>query len=573
VNRTIVLACCMIAATPVFQLSARGFTLQYNGVMGQSQPADTRAHVDPIPYLDTVGVVTDAKGLVWTGSGTLLSVFSKNAGQLKLVREVQIPSGINPGAHLMTDGQRLYFAGANTLYALDTSNIEAAPYRFCSLPDNWRAMAMAPSTLSKGFAAKYKLLVLTGLTVIGIDSNGEDRGPVITLPPPIQGAAYYNTIGIEPTSGDLLVGGYYPDISIYRFTSDGVQVTNGGWPRNGFASNIVNAGGTPWALYMGGGAQSLPTPLDPTNSVKIERDWTYYGSGLVDDGIGGYWVATSQGLCHFDKNGKALHQRVGGLPDVNAAAIDSDGVLIAGGEGGGRLVRLMLDDDPDSSLSSNGDDAWRIGRNWTSHAVGIAADGETFLVLDDKSNQIWRFDPALADQGENAWSKEGSPAGLSAPLAIAVGDALAWVIDAGKILEGPSIDLSKAHVVTLPGAPDLSQYGLIAASGDSLICVSDGHTVEAFERKSDGSYDMLWNSPDPFSKVTGIAWTKGGVAVSDGGTHTITLLAASTGAQLAKLDSTAVPGGLEPGAIASEGSWLVVVDKKNDRLVRIRVRS
>jgi len=511
--------------------------------------------------------VKDAAGAIWIGNGDTLSVLTSQNGKLIVTRKISTPMGINPGAHLMTDGSRVYFASWDgVVYSVDPALADAKPVKFCTISGQWRSITMAPASLTKGFAAKNRLFVYSGTTVRGITADGADSGAVLTLPPPAQGAAYYSTIGIEPSTGDLLVGGYYPDVRIYRFSSDGSQVKDGGWPRDGFAEAIVDMDGAPWELMMGGGAQSLHTPLDPTTLETIDRDWTFYGGGIVKDKAGSYWFATSQGLCHFNEHGKAMHQRIGGLGAVALVAIDSDGVALALAESGGRVVRMSLDDDPDASFTSNGNEPWRIGANWTSHAAGIAADGSTFLVLDDKAKQVWRFDPAQNDKQQNAWTKVGTPSNLTAPHAIAVGDSVAWLLDGANLLEGSRADLSNARPVNVPGAGGIS---FLSSAGDSTLVVADTETVSAFTRKPDGSYVSLWKSTAPLNKIAGIAATAYGVAVSDN--NGVTLLSSSSGAVAAKLDCASLPGGATMGAIASQGSWLLVVDSKNARLVRIKI--
>ncbi|MDR3707438.1 MAG: hypothetical protein P4L33_03995 [Capsulimonadaceae bacterium] len=562
-NKLKILACCVIAATLTLPASAQKVTLKYSGALAQSQPAGS----DPLAVLSMAGVTTDGQGQIWTGGGTDLYAFRSEGGKLKLVHHASAPTGLNPSAHLMSDGERLYYASwDNAVYSIDPAQPDVKAVRFCTLPANWRAVAMAPAKLTKGFAAKCKLVVLLGATVNGIAADGGDAGAILTLPPPAQGAPYYYSVGFEPSSGDLLVGGYYPDVNVYRFSVDGAQVKDGGWPRNGFAQMIVSVNGTPWMLAMGGGAQSMPTPLDPATVETIDRDWTFYGAGLVKDNASTYWYATSQGLCHFDGHGKPLHQRIGALPGVTFAAINSDGTVIAGIEKGGRLARLSLDDEADGALASNGNEPWHIGANWTSHAPAIAADGATFLVLDDKAKQLWRFDPAQADKNQNPWLKIAAPLNLATPRALAVGDAYVWILDGSNVIEAARADLSGARTVSLAGSPALA---FLASAGDSALAVADAQSVSAYARKGDGSYALLWKSTASFDKIAGIAASAAGVAVSD--SSGVTLLDAKTGGVAAKLDAATLPGGATLGAIAAQGSWLVAADDKNARLVRLRV--
>jgi hypothetical protein len=559
----VALGCAALVLAASAMAGAGQATLKYNGVLGQSQEGGAA----PIPYMATVGVVQDGGGAIWTGGGATLTALNWQDDKLVVKRTVSAPMGLNPAGHLMTDGKLVYFESWDgAVYSVDPSQSDSKPVKFCQAPADSRTLTMALATLSNGFAKKDRLFALSGATVRGISADGVDDGVVLNLPPLPTGTPYYSTIGIEPTSGDILVGGYYPDVNIYRYSADGSQVKDGGWPRGGFAVAIANVGGTPWNIQAGGGAQSLPTPLSPTSVETVERDWTHYAGGLVRDKAGAYWLATSQGLCHFDEHGKALHQRIGGLPDVGIVAVNSDGVLIAITDGGGRAVRLSLDDDPNASFTSNGNEPWRVAANWSGRATGIAVDGSTFLVLDSQAKQIWRFDPAQNDKQQSAWTKVGTPTGLTSPQGIAVGDSVAWILDGGNVFEGSRSDLNSTRQVVLNGASGTAH---IANVGDDLLVVANDQLVNAFKRSADGTYTSQWKSDASFIKIGGLAGTASGVAVTDA--SGITLLDSQSGAVLSKLDAASSPGGAAMGAVAAEGSWLVVADGKNARLLRIRI--
>ena len=553
--------------------SAGLVSLRFNGVLGQSQAIDANA----IPFLGDTGLVKDKAGIVWTTNGESLFAFSLNGGELKLAKTVQIPQSINMSGGLQYDGARIYFSSWDgAVYSFDPEQSQIKPNRFCSLPDGWRCFTAAPATLSNGFAHNDRLIFYDSKanTIRGVTDAGIDSGVVLTLPPLTPGSPYYAAIGVEPVTGDLLVAGYYPDINVHRFSASGAEVTSGGWPRAVSASGIVDINGAAWALGSGGGAESLYTPLDPDTTKSVEPAWTMYSSGMVSDSSGGYWIASSQGLVHFDKRGNSLDDRIGGLPDVSLPAMDDAGDVVAAVENGGRFVRMLLDDEPNSAFRSNGNEPWRVGGGWSGKATGIAVDGSTFLVLDGKANQIWRFSPNEADKGLNdTWSKVTGPPGTHDLRAIALSDSTAWILDGDRILEGSSYDLTNCKQITLPGVANIADVSYLATDGASSLFVSENQSITSFERNSDGSYTANWKSTEPFVKVAGLAWTFAGLAVSDSGHSTITVLSAKTGAALTSLNASDIPGEMTPAEIAGSGDWLVAVDSKNNRLIRVHVKS
>ncbi len=557
----------LIAATIAAPSGAQA--LKFSGVLAQSQPAGS----EQAAFVSASGVVIDAKGLLWTGEGTQLYGIDIAGAKPTTARHIAAPNGINPGFAIKADSGKLYFAAwDNKVYTATLADADPKSVVFCTLPDKWRSAALAPATLAKGFAAKAKLFALAGNEVVGFASDGTKVGTLLTLPPPAQGAPFYNAVGIEPTTGDLLVAGYYPDINVYRYAADGSQVKDGGWPRGLFAMALTNIGNTPWALMAGGGAKALPTPLDPATAASVDNDWTYYGSGLVQDAAGSFWYGTSQGLLHFDRKGKSLHERIGGVTGVRTLALTSDGTIAAFADNGGRAIRLALDDDPNAPFASNANEPWRVGGNWTGRASAAVADGTAFVVLDEIGKQLWRFDPTQSSKGASNWSKVGTPASLTSPRAFTASDSVAWLLDGPRLLEGSRADMTAAHPVTLPGITDLTPVIAIAAIDDVALAIADGKSIHVFARDASGAYSAVtWATPPTFGKIAGLAAGAAGLLVSDHDGGTVKLLDPKTGAVLGSVDAATVPGGLQPAAIAAAGNWCVVVDEKAYRLVRLRV--
>ncbi|HEY3331853.1 MAG TPA: hypothetical protein VGK19_17610 [Capsulimonadaceae bacterium] len=548
-------------------VAAQQAALKVSGVLAQSQPAGTKAAT----FLSADGVAYDSKGVLWVGEGQLLYGITFTAGKATIARTVSVPTGVNPAFHIQSDGPKVYYASWDgKVFTVDTTQADPKPVQFASL-GKFRSAVLAPAGLTKGFAAKNKILALDNVTVTGYASDGTSNGTVLALPPPAAGAPYYNAIGMDPLTGDAIVAGYYADINVYRYGVDGKEIKEGGWPRGMFAMALPNVGNTPFGLSAGGGAKSLATPLDPATVATVDNEWVYYGNGLVQDPAGSYLYATSQGLVRFDKHGKPLHQRVGGIHNVKVVSLTSDGTVLAFVDRGGRVVRLALDDDPDASFTSNANEPWRVGGNWSGNAAAVVADGTTFLVLDGPGKQVWRFDPTQSIKGQSNWSKAGTPAGLTAPNGLAIADTMGWVIDGSRVLEGSRADLTTAKAVTLPGIADASGLAFIAAVDDATLVVAGPQSVTAFTRGGNGAYTQLWKSAAPFVKIAGLAATAAGVLVSDADAGTVTMLAPRTGAVVSKVDAAAVTGGFKPGAIAAQGGWAVVFDEQGYRLVRLKI--
>jgi hypothetical protein len=514
------------------------------------------------------GVATDAAGTLWTLGGTQLLGFTNVNGQRHLSR--RITPAVPPRLGVQGDGERLFYLGSDDkLRTFDPTRSEASVQAMCAVDPGARSFAVARQGLNRGYAARAKLFVLTGNRVSAYRTDGSAAGVVLDLAPPPGSSWYYCALGVEPATGDLLVGSSYPDVKVYRYGTDGKAVTQGGWPRAVFAQEIGSVDGMAWATLAGGGAQSLPAALR-ANPPRVEPDWTHYATGLAAEPSGGYWVASSQGLSRFDKNGLALHQRLGGLSGVQTLALAGDGTILAGVENGQRQVRLALDDVPDSSLTSNSNEPWRTGAGWTDKACAVVPDGASFLAVVESSKQLWRFDPSQTGYSQTPWVKIPGLMGMGKPRALAIGESHVWILDAGRLMEGARNDLTSFRAVALPGSGDLSGAVALAVSDDNLLALADGTRVKAFTRGADGVYTLRWQAA-PFTDVAGLAMTPAGVIVSDRGAATLTLLSSESGSALSRIDSGGIPGGWRPGALAALGRWVVVADDQGARLIRFHV--
>ncbi len=536
-------------------------TMQFSGILGQSQPVGA----SPIRVIGALGAVNDPSGNLWTVFGNQLTELALQNGRYVVSKRITLTPP--PRLGLQSDGAKFYYVGQdNRLYSIDPSQ-SAAPQPICSVDPKTRAFSVAPDGMFGGYAGVAKIFTLAGNTVSFYKADGSSGGAPLALPPLTPATCYYDSVGLDPNSGDLLAGGFYPDSKVYRFDLSGNSVTNVDWPRPGNVNTIVNVNGLAWGTLYGGGAEALPDKLAP-HAPKLESAWTQYPSGIATDKNGDYWMATSQGLCEYDFTGKSLDRRIGGLNSVTTLAMLSDGVILAGVDNGGQEARLFLDDDADSMISSNANEPWRIGQGWTEKASSVVAYDKSFLALDPTARTLWTFTPSEQDGGANTWVKTPLPANITTPRAIAAGKTLLWVLDKSSLLEGDLSNLSSLHAVSPPDAGDLGKVIAISASDDSMIVLADSGSVSAYFRNADGSYKLLWRKGS-FSKIAGIAVCTAGVVVSDAGAKTVYLLSSQSGAALGSVQAQSVSGGWAPDIVTAAGYWAVVDDPQGDRLIRL----
>ncbi|MFZ2655922.1 MAG: hypothetical protein WAX69_13410, partial [Victivallales bacterium] len=473
--------------------------IKFSGILGQSQPEG----MEPLPFIGASGVAMDRKGNLWTADGKYLYGFTKMDGDVILAEKIPLK---NPAVHfgIISDGRKAFFISYDwKVYSFDPETKEISAV--CDTKDKAgkiKSYCISPDGLEKGYAGKGKVFVLEGVDVHGYKSTGESIGVVLSLPPVPEGQKWhYCAIGIEPNSGDLLVGSYYPDAKTYRFGADGRQVIMDGWPRKGiFARYIINLNNLSWALTAGGGATSLPATSQKNDDIRtIPPSWTEHANGLAANSEG-YWLSTSQGIVQFDKDGKSNKKRIGGIAGVRGMAVAAGGTVIASVEAGQRMLRFSIDDEPDTTFTSNGNEPFRVGAGWTDKACGIGWDGKLFLVLDETGKQIWRFDPWHTGWKETPWMPLSEKGTFHNPVSMAVGNKI-WVLDDGRILEGEFNAPSSFRNAGMP-EKDLEGAKLITGSGARIVIASSAK-VTAY-MMADGGCRKEWEK-EGFSGIAGIA--------------------------------------------------------------------
>lgn len=532
--------------------------LEPSGTLGQSHPEE------PLPFLSCTGAAVDAAGRLWTLAGDTLYGFAPDAdGQMRCLARQKLRAPAGP-LGTAWDGERLSLVGWDRrIYSLVPGEGDLVPVGEALVAEGARAFAVASAGGLTGYAARGKYFALEGDSVRAFASDGADLGLVLTLTRPAGAEWHYCALGLEPLSGDLLVGSYWPDAKVYRYDASGAEVARDGWPRAGHAASVVSFGGEAWMVALGGGGSHLP-PIQRSGeqALTLSGIGTMYSSGIARAPSGGYWAATSQGLVSFDARGRLTGERLGGIEGIRALAIGSDGAVVAAVEGGQRMLRLSLGDGPDTAFTSNANEPWRAGNGWTARASALAWDAGCFLVADEVGAQLWHFDPEQTGYQETPWPKVTEPGSLAGPRACAVGDTLAWVGDSSGIRELARPDGSLRQV-ELPGLADAASVVALAAEGDGLLLVALPDRVLAYARSAVGGYALAWRT-EALDEVRGLALGDGFLAVSE--RIGVRLIAPSTGEPLARHATE-----WTPGAIAAKGRWVLVADDAGKRLVRMRV--
>jgi hypothetical protein len=447
--------------------------LRLSGVMGQSQVSGS----EPCPFVGSSGLAIDQSGRLWTDYGDTLYGFSQSGAGWAMSDKIQLPSSVSLG--IRWDGKFLYAACYDgKIHKVDLGTKTITPV--FSYNEKTRTYAVAPAGLSAGFAKAGKFFMLEGTTVNGYAADGTPLGAVLNLTLPEKAGWWYCSIGVEPNTGDLLIGSYYPDITVYRFKADGQQVVTDGWPRRGVSVDaIVNVGNTAWALCNG--AVSLPNILKNPADVKVlPQANSYYNNGLVTDAKGNYWMSTTQGIIQFDSDGQPTRNRIGGISGVNNMAVLANGTLLGSIENKQRLFRMSIADDPNTALISGGNEPWRVAGNWSSSQAGIVADGTAYIVLDEQLKQLWQYDPERTDGP--VWSKLTEANTFVSPHGLALGDSIIWVLDGKKLLEIRRTGTLVPKEVKLP-----IELGIecVASESDKQIIIADKSSVSALARTKD----------------------------------------------------------------------------------------
>jgi hypothetical protein len=542
---------------------------RFSGILGQSQPPGRK----PFPFIGSEGVVADAEGALWSGSGNeIVRFIHKEDGSYIVSGKFLLPASIRPGMGLRWDGRRIYFGGEDRrIYSFNPRERGAAlKTKLAAVgSDKTLSFAVTPAGLLNGFGKKGKVFTLAGDDVRVFDETGADRGIVLTLKRPADAPWYYCAVGIEPVTGDLLATSEFPDPKIYRFDGSTSEITQG-WPRQQYAGDIILCDGSAWTVGHGG-AQTLPHAPLSRDAFAVHAEWTRWTRGLAQDPAGNYLMACSQGLILFDSKGRAKNSRIGGLPGVRNLAVSPDGALVAGVEGGQRMIRLAIDDQPDTPLQCDNYEPWRTANGWQSRTAAIAWDRTKYLVLDEVQNRLWYFDPWHTGWQETPWMPLTPPQSFKNPRSLAVGNLYVWVLDDAGLIEIDRRNYKCVKNVKLPGVDDMKKVRCLAATGAEEIILGTDNRISAFSRRGQEGYSLRWRNTESFKEITAMAVVDGVLAAVDAAKSQIVFLDLQTGRVAGRITSNTVPGGMVPTTVTASGKWIFVFDQAGSRILRFKL--
>ncbi len=441
---------------PVF-----GASLEYSGTLGQSQP-ETQP---PIPFTAVYSAAADSSGIYfipgpYQGSGELwrLTPGSRTAERLR--------TG-TPGP-LISDGKTIYLLDNTRLFTLKNGKISGAPV--LDLKRKFDRVAIAGDETKQAFGgvAKYFAYDRKAKQIHAWKADGTSLGVVVDLTKTTPQSPFYS-MGFLPGTGYLIASTTYPELRTYRFTPDGAA-QSGNWPLRGSASAFFSLDGVCWGVEAG--ATTFRDHPVSSKREKVGGENDRYTYAVCKNAENGLFLATSQGLNHYRMDSPSeCDFRIGGLPGITALAVSGEHVLAVCG---GALHRLLLDDLPDAPLLNAGNEAWRVGANWSSSGIAaLPGENGTFLILDKAKKAIWKFDPSRTRWGDKNRMRlqEGS---FQAPTDMAVRNGQIVVVDSGKLNVKNDLPEPVVKVDVFPSGE------IVAANAGKLFFLKDGKTIWSF---------------------------------------------------------------------------------------------
>ena len=363
--------------------------LALHGELGQSAKPGSA----PVEWTDAAWCVNDSKGNVYLPGGWRIPAGGTDAEKMS--------ETVN--GDIFSDGRDLWAwtQGNATIRRLEVTpgGLKASGQSFRL--DDWRYhLFFAPAGLERGYAEGAKLFgIRRGRTdVCAWDAQGRPLGAVFDFSGKVKRPRLVHSVGLHPETGDLLLGLYWPESKVRRFSKDGGEVVAGVWPVSFMCEHVFPvAGGGMW--FAGGSARKLSD--DYVNPLSL--GWNSHGVHGVARAPGGWWLATTQGAQYFpdaSPRGAPPARRVGGLANIGVLSISHGFVLAFSGYA---MYGFWLDDLPDEPLSR--DQNWTVGGKWSGRAasVDVAPDG-SFLIAwtDGKKSETWSFDPRITDWKDRA---------------------------------------------------------------------------------------------------------------------------------------------------------------------------
>ena len=516
--------------------------MRFSGILGQSQPPE----LTPLAVVGVRGVAFDSVGRLWTYAedGKLTSLVRRD-NVWTIDRTVRLPAHLGVGT-LQQVGERLWLAGGDgRLYRFEPASGRVAT--FTKLPKSTVAFYV------DAVHSPNRLLALAGTAVMAAELRSDAPWhPLFELKTLRSGR--YNSLAVDPADGTILVGSSWPDCTVRSYDDAGRETRN---PRIGVrAEQLITAAGEAWALNDGA------TALNLTAGTKssFRHSWYSASTGLARADDGAWWMATSQGLLTFASDRQPAGRRIGGLTGPALLAVAADGTLLAYERG--RMLKMTIDDLPDSPLSCHWLEAFRVGANWKSHGCAMQFDGIGFLVLDDRAERIWTYDPWHTGWQDKTWQALTPEHAFNHPKSLAVGN--------GRIFVADTIGVTmRRHPGTDNFVPTgIKATGLLAANRGGMLFLATGDAITAYDVSDSGSVIKRWNKKIDGGPAIGIAAGERVLAVVNGAG--LALFGVDQGVPVAIMSSRDVPGGMAPTAVAVLEPWILVGDAKGRRILRFR---
>lgn len=506
-------------------LSLSAAELKLHGVLGQSQPDGS----EPLRASASGNSAYHESGDLLFDNGGKMYFLPKGAKTA-----VRAPFQL-PGAGVAGDGKEVWLVQGKRLFPVGKNEkndyVLKTPFL---LNKSFQIFAVADSGTDKGFAEKGKFFGFNTKdgTVFAWDRNGNELGIVFTLKKEeIKGAPV--SMGIMPGTGELLIGTYYPGCLVYRYRTDGSMIRNAVWPWKSWAQRIGVADGYAWGLNFG--ASRLENTLPGNKKYGISDHFDRYATGISGDGGNGYYLATTQGLKHYSKETpQVCDYRIGGTGGISVLSLNNGDVIASDG---GRMLRMSLDDFPDSPFRSTGNEDWLIGGKWGGvRAVSILPEGKKYLLLDNKSKTVWQFDPEGSAWKKTRFVKRSEK--VAAPSDFAKAGSLLLIADDGKLNLKNDLAEPVCRVDAFSGTE------IVAANENALFFLKDGKTV--------------WKTALPIHDI----------AVIDD-------FIAVAGKELKLFDKSGkevFSAPYELSALAADGKWLVGAERSKSRILKFKLK-
>lgn len=457
--RFITVSILLSAILPLF-----GASLEYSGALGQSQPEK----FTPVPFTPVYSAAADSSGIYF-----ITGPYQRNGELWRLTpgsRTAERISSGTPGP-LISDGKNIYLLDNTRLYTLKNGTKSAAPV--LDLKRKFDRMAIAGDETKQAFGgvAKYFAYDRKAKQIHAWKADGSSLGVVVDLAKTTPQSPFYS-MGFLPDAGYLIASTSYPELRTYRFTPDGAA-QSGNWPLRGSASAFFPLDGVCWGVDAG--ATTFRDHPVSSKREKVGGENDRYTYAICKDANNGFFLATSQGLKHYRTDSPAeCDFRIGGLPGITALAVSGKHILAVCG---GAIHRLLLDDLPDAPLLNAGNEAWRVGANWSSSGIAALPNGDgTFLILDKGKKAVWKFDPSRTRWGDKNRMRlqKGS---FRAPTDMALLNGQLIVADSGKLNVKNDLAEPVVKVDVFPSGE------IIAANAGKVFYLKDGKTLWSFPGK------------------------------------------------------------------------------------------